>query len=265
VAREEPFLTGELRGALRFRGDDQVSPYRLADALREAARSCGATVLPYTEVVGLKLSGRRIVGAQTKNGTIPCDVVVNAAGAWAAEIGRMVGLEIPVKPVRGQIVATETLRKILSACVSTTACYLAQKGHGEIIIGSTTEEAGFDVGVTAMAMASLSAGAIRAIPLLEGVVIKRAWAGLRPGSPDELPILGPVADLRGYLNACGHFRTGILNAPLTGLVIAELAAGRRPSHPIEPFLLSRFTDAASCVGQPVVMQAAQPLSPARMR
>jgi hydrogen cyanide synthase HcnC len=240
VAREEPYLTGELRGALRFRGDDQVNPYRLANALLTAARAHGATVLPHTEVVGLARSGRRITGVRIKDRTIPCGTVVNAAGAWAGEIGAMAGLEIPVRPVRGQIVATETLPKILSACISTTACYLAQKGHGEVIIGSTTEEAGFNVGVTAEAIASLSAGAVRAVPFLGEVTIKRVWAGLRPGSPDELPILGPVDGLDGYLNACGHFRTGILNAPLTGLVIAELAAGERPSQPIEPFLLSRF-------------------------
>ncbi len=240
VAREEPYVTRELRGALRFRGDDQVNPYRLADALRVAARACGATILSHTEVTGLGREGGRIASVQTKSQTIPCDIVVNAAGAWAAEVGRMAGLDIPVRPVRGQIVGTETLRKILSACLSTTAGYLAQKGHGEVIIGSTTEEVGFDVGVTAAAMASLSAGAVRAVPFLARVTVKRVWSGLRPGSPDELPILGPVEGLRGYLNACGHFRTGILTAPLTGLVLAELMSSERPSHPIEPFLLSRF-------------------------
>ncbi len=240
VAKQEPFLTRELRGALRFRGDDQVNPYRFADALRSAARAHGATILSHTEVTGLRIESGRITGVQTNSGSIPCDIVVNAAGAWAAEVGRMAGIEVPVHPVRGQIVCTEALPKILSACLSTTECYLAQKGHGEVIIGSTTEEVGFDVGVTPTAIRSLSAGAVRAVPLLARVAVKRVWSGLRPGSPDELPILGPVESLRGYLNACGHFRTGILTAPLTGHVIAELAAGEQPSYPVEPFLLSRF-------------------------
>jgi hydrogen cyanide synthase HcnC len=87
---------------------------------------------------------------------------------------------------------------------------------------------------------TLAAGAIRALPFLRQVNIKRAWAGLRPGTPDELPILGPVDGLAGYYNACGHFRTGILNAPLTGLLLAELISGMPLSFPIEPFLLSRF-------------------------
>ena len=87
-------------------------------------------------------------------------------------------------------------------------------------------------------------GAVRAVPALARATVKRVWAGLRPGSPDELPILGPVDGIDGYLNACGHFRTGILNAPLTGLAIAALAAGAPPPYPIEPFHQSRFTRAS---------------------
>lgn len=240
LAAAEPAVTREVRGALRFHGDDQVNPYRLADAFRLGARNLGATVLTHTEVTGIRVDAGRVAGVETATGQVGCDVVVNAAGAWAAEVGRMAGVEIPVRPVRGQIIGTETLPKVLSACLSTTDCYLAQKGHGEIIIGSTTEEVGFDVGITAEALKTLSAGAVRAVPFLKEVQVKRVWSGLRPGSPDELPILGPVEGLRGYLNACGHFRTGILTSPLTGQTVAELVAGEEPSFPMEPFLLSRF-------------------------
>jgi hydrogen cyanide synthase HcnC len=107
---------------------------------------------------------------------------------------------------------------------------------------------GFDVSTTAAAARTLSEGAIRAIPGLEDVAVKRVWSGLRPGSPDELPILGPVDGLAGYLNACGHFRTGVVNAPLTGLMLAEIAAGERPSYPVEPFLLSRFDTSETVPG-----------------
>lgn len=244
LATLEPAVTREVRGALRFNGDDQVNPYRLADAFRQAFRALGGTVLTHTEVTGLRVDGNRVTAVETSAGSLPCAMVVNAAGAWAAEIGRMANLEIPVHPVRGQIVGTETLPKILHASLSTTDCYLAQKQHGEIIIGSTTEDVGFDTGVTSSAIQNLSAGAVRALPMLEHVRVKRVWSGLRPGSPDELPILGPVDALGGYLNACGHFRTGILNAPLTGLVVSELAVGKPASFPIEPFLFSRFAGRA---------------------
>jgi hydrogen cyanide synthase HcnC len=240
VAAAEPAVTPRLSGALRFHGDDQINPYKLADAFRAGARTHGATVLPHTEVTGIVRRGARVVGVQTRERTIGCDVVVNAAGAWAAQIGRMAGVDIPVTPVRGQIVCTETLPRTLTACVSTTDCYLAQKQHGEIIIGSTTEDVGFDPCTTAAAAGSLAAGGVRAVPRLAQARVKRVWSGFRPGSPDELPILGPVDGVPGYLNACGHFRTGILNAPLTGLTLAELAAGEAASEPIEPFLLARL-------------------------
>lgn len=241
LAKAEPAVTKEVQGALRFHGDDQVNPYRLADAFRTAARNLGATIATHTEVIGLQVSDGRVTAVETDSGPIPCRIAVNAAGAWAGEIGQMAGVTIPVRPVRGQIIGTETLPKMISACLSTTDCYLAQKGHGEIIIGSTTEEVGFDVGTKPEAMKTLAAGAVRAMPVLRNVRVKRVWSGLRPGSPDELPILGPVSGLDGYLNACGHFRTGILNAPLTGLLIGEMASGDKPSFPVEPFLLSRFT------------------------
>jgi hydrogen cyanide synthase HcnC len=245
VAAAEPAVSRQLHGALQFHGDDQINPYKLADALRAGARAHGATIIPHTEVTGVVRSGERVVGVQTADRTIECDVMVNAAGAWAAQIGQMAGVDVPVTPVRGQIVCTETLPKTLNTCLSTSDCYLAQKHHGEIIIGSTTEHAGFDAATTAAAAASLAAGAVRAVPRLAGVRVKRVWSGLRPGSPDELPILGPVEGVPGYLNACGHFRTGILNAPLTGLALAELAVGEPVSTPIEPFLLSRFQDSPS--------------------
>ena len=240
LARAEPAVTRNVRGALRFNGDDQVNPYRLADAYRAAARALGAELLPHTEVTNVRVEKGRVVAVETAAQRIRCDVVVNAAGAWAPQIARMVGIDLPVQPVRGQIIGTETLPDVLSSCLSTTDCYLAQKRHGEIIIGSTTEEVGFDVGVTRSGIKTLAAGAIRALPFLKQVNVKRVWAGLRPGTPDELPVLGPIESVTGYYNACGHFRTGILNSPLTGLLLAELLSGVPLSFPIEPFLLSRL-------------------------
>ncbi len=245
VAAAEPALTRRLRGALRFVGDDQVNPYRTADALRGAARACGARVMTHTEVLGLVVEGGRVAGVETRAGRIGGGVVVNAAGAWAPEIARTAGIDLPVHPVRGQILASEALPELLHACISTSDCYLAQKAHGEIIAGSTTEKAGFDASVTPDAMRGIARGAVRALPALADVTVKRAWSGFRPGTPDELPILGPVDGVPGYLNACGHFRTGILTAPLTGLLLAEIAAGVPPSHPVGPYLFARFAEAST--------------------
>jgi len=241
VAKTEPALSRELRGALRFNGDDQVNPYKTADALRAGAVHDGARIMSHTEVIGIEVQDGRVVAVETGSGRVPCEFVVNAAGAWAGQVARMAGIDVPVRPVRGQIVCTDTLPPLFAACLSTTDCYLAQKHHGEVIVGSTTEEVGFDPGVTLAAIQTLCAGAVRAVPALADVGIKRVWSGFRPGSPDELPILGPVDGLRGWLNACGHFRTGILTAPLTGLVLAEMMSGQDESVPVEPFLLARFS------------------------
>ncbi len=241
LSRDEPAVTRDVLGALVFLGDDQINPYKLADAFIEAAKSHGATVISHTEVTGVRIESRRVVKVEVSGDSIACGTFVNAAGAWAAQVGRMAGIELPIQPVRGQILGTETLPRMLSASLSTSDCYLLQKGHGEVIVGSTTEEVGFDAGVTPAAMKTLAAGAVRAVPSLAKAQVKRAWSGLRPATPDQLPILGPVQGVEGYLNACGHFRTGILNAPLTGQILAEMAAGESPSVTIEPFLLSRFS------------------------
>ena len=239
----EPAINRDSRGALRMIGDNQLNPYKFADALRVGAGKLGARILTHTEVTGLIRHGERVVGVETPAGHLHADWVVNAAGAWADQISRSAGLRIPVYPVRGQIVCTETLpTDVLGASVSTSDCYLAQKGNGEIIVGSTTEDVGFEYGITYSAMIDLVRGAVRCLPFLHDVGVKRVWAGFRPGSPDELPILGPVDGCGGYLNATGHFRTGILNAPITAEILTALIVGKEPPVPIEPFLLSRFSE-----------------------
>lgn len=241
LGTQEPSLSKDVRAALRFRGDDQVNPYRLADAFVAGARALGAKIMSHTDVQRLIRKGDRVIGAEIGGAAHHADVVINAAGAWARELAATADIELPVDPVRGQIVCTETLPKgLLKACISTSDCYFLQKAHGEIIIGSTTEEVGFDPGVTDEAVAALCRGATRAMPMLENVRVKRVWSGLRPGSPDELPILGEEPGVSGYLHAAGHFRTGIVNAPLTGLVLAERVLGQKTTVSLEPFSNARF-------------------------
>jgi hydrogen cyanide synthase HcnC len=240
AARVEPQLTRNLLGAALLKGEYQVNPMLLAEALKRAAIRFGATFRPDTRVTGLRRRGDRIEGVELGQELLPCDTVVNAAGAWAGRLAATAGLDLPVEPVRGQIVLTETLPPILNGCLSTPACYLAQKVHGEVLIGSTTEHAGFDVAVTPNAITSLCQGAVRAIPLLREVQVKRTWAGLRPGTPDELPILGKVPGFGGYVNAAGGFRTGIVAAPLTGEVLAQVCCEETTSVALEPFSVRRF-------------------------
>jgi hydrogen cyanide synthase HcnC len=242
VAERDPLLTRDLRGAIFFPGDNQVNPMLLAEGLKRAATAKGATFVSEARVRGLTLSGGRVVSVETSSGSIPCGAVVNAAGAWAGQIARMAGLDIPITPVRGQIVCTEQLAAgTLRSNLSTRDCYILQKTHGEVIVGSTTEKTDFDASVRPEDMRSLAAGAVRAVPALATAAVKRTWAGLRPGTPDELPILGPAGGgVANLFHATGGFRTGIVAAPLTGEVVAASVLGVASPTPIGPFLAARF-------------------------
>lgn len=242
LRRAEPSVSHEATGALEFLCDHQVSPFRLADAYTEGARQNGVDLYNNTNVTGVLHHGSRISGVKTgEAGILHCDTLINAAGAWAADMSEMAtGIRIPVKPVKGQILLTERMPKILQGCLTTSDCYVAQKDNGEILIGSTTEDKGFDVTTSYPEICGLVKGAVRCIPELKHINLKRTWAGLRPGSPDELPILGRMNGVEGYLNACGHFRTGILTSAITGVLLDKLVNCEPLPLDITPFLADRF-------------------------
>jgi hydrogen cyanide synthase HcnC len=247
VAERDPSVTRDLRGAVFFPGDNQVNPMLLAEALKRAAVMRGARFVAEARVRELRRDvGGRVVEVVSERGTFACGAVVNAAGAWGGAVARLAGSDIPVEPVRGQIVCTETLRPgTLRSNLSTRDCYILQKAHGEVIVGSTTERCAFDAGVRYDSVRALAAGAVRAVPALAGVTVKRTWAGLRPGTPDELPVLGPDPRVPNLFHATGGFRTGIVAAPLTGEVVAASVLGTPSPVPIGPFLASRFAASAN--------------------
>ncbi len=241
LIEDEPYVNRNAIGALTFLKDDQVNPYLLMNAFRNAARVQGVEII-HEEVIGLQKEGQKVTGVTTSSHHISCDTVINAAGAWAPEIGKMAGISLPISPVKGQIVLTEKMPKILTSCFSTSDCYIAQKDNGEILIGSTTENKGFDTTNSFNELQGLAQGAQKAFPVLKHMNCKRTWTGLRPGTPDEVPILGPVEGVQGYLNACGHFRTGILTSAITARMINDMIHDRPTEIDITPFLLSRFKD-----------------------
>ena len=239
---DEPNINHNAIGALEFSCDHQVNPYRLNEAYMEAARQNGVELYLETKVQNVVRQGNKVTGVITESGTLNCDTMVNAAGAWAADLSEMAtDVRIPVKPIKGQVILSERLPKVLKSCVSTTDCYIAQKDNGEVLIGSTTEDKGFDVTNTLPELKELAEGAVRCIPELKNMNIKRCWAGLRPGTPDELPILGYMPNVEGYVNACGHFRTGIVTSAITGKMICDLICNRPLDIDITPFEYSRFT------------------------
>jgi len=240
IGKIEPALTHELVGGALLPEEHQVNPMMLAEAYKRGALRHGAQLRHDSRVTGIRRRGDRILGVEIGDEFLPAETTVNAAGAWAGELAATADIPLPIFPVRGQVVLTETLPAELNTCLSTSDCYLLQKLHGEVLIGSTTERVGFSVAVTEDAVRSLCRGAIRAVPLLRDVHVKRIWAGLRPGTPDELPILGPVPGVRGLVNATGGFRTGIVAAPLLARIVAQYVVEEALEFSMEPFLAARF-------------------------
>jgi len=144
LRKDEPYINEQAIGALTFLNDDQVNPYLLMNAFRNAARNQGVLILN-EEVIDIKVENHKVVGVQTSNNYIACNTVINAAGAWAPEIGKMINVSLPITPVKGQVLLSEKMPKILTSCLSTSDCYIAQKDNGEILIGSTTENKNYGI------------------------------------------------------------------------------------------------------------------------
>jgi hydrogen cyanide synthase HcnC len=237
----EPYISEEAIGSLMFVNDHQVNPFLLVDALREAARQNGVDIFWESQINNITVRNNRVVSVDIDNLELPCHTVINAAGAWAFEIAKMVTeKDLPVKPIKGQCLISEKLPKILNSCITTNDCFIVQKDNGEVLIGSTTEDKGFDAACTLDSLRALSNGAVRCLPVLQQANIKRTWSGFRPGSPDGMPILGPIPGIKGYLNASGHYKTGILTCIITAEILAALLNNKTSPVDINPFLQDRF-------------------------
>ena len=260
-AREkEPALSENIIGATFSPLDSQANPMLLTRGFLNAAHKAGATVFSDTAVRAIELTQGRVTAVDTDRGKIETGIVINAAGAFAPEIGEMLNLTIPIKPRRGQILVTEAVPPLLKRCIL-SAMYIAAKfnpkvaeaggvgfaveqtANGNILIGSTREFVGFDKSTTYEGIHSIASNILRVIPELENLHIIRAFAGLRPYTPDGLPILGKVESIDGFIMAAGHEGDGITLAPITGEMIAKLVATQATPFPFDAFRLERFTTA----------------------
>ena len=222
VRRLEPSVGHDVEAGLLLRGNGRVDNRSLLRALVAACASAG--VEEHRDRVGAIVEAQgRIRGARlASGGVLEAPTVILAAGAWS---GRMEGLPrpLPVRPVKGQMLALGTPDRPLTRVVTSAAAYLIPRespGGPVIVVGATEEEAGFDLAVGDPGQRDLRTGAIRLVPSLADAPVVERWAGLRPGTPDGLPILGPDPDLEGLCYATGHYRNGILLAPVTGERIA---------------------------------------------
>ena len=255
--QREPHLSGKIWGASHSPLDGQVNPIALTHGFALGAKALGARILSGSAVRTIETAGGNVAAVVTEQERIQTEVVVNAAGAHAPEIGEMVGIEIPIEPRRGQIIVTEACPPAITHCLI-SAKYIAAKynpevarGSGEgismeqtengnFLLGSTREFVGYDKRTTTVGLHRIAAQTAGILPMLENLKVIRAFAGLRPYTPDGLPILGSVDAVPGLIMAAGHEGDGIALSPVTGALIAQLIATGKTEFPIEAFSFSRF-------------------------
>ncbi|MFV3074713.1 glycine oxidase ThiO [Niveispirillum fermenti] len=241
---KEPFLNPRTAAGVFSPRDGQVDNRLAAAALRAALAATGARLHEGTAVTGLDVSAGRVTGVVLGDRVAGADIVVLAAGAWSRLLpGQPV--PPPVRPVKGQMMslAMDPARPLLTHVVWAPKCYLVPRRDGTLIIGATTEEKGFDSQMTAGGVLALLDAAWRALPGVEELPVREMWTGLRPGSRDDAPILGPAPGLEGLVLATGHHRNGILLAPVTADAITDLILTGRVDTHIRPFGAERFAAA----------------------
>ena len=241
-ARElEPALSPELEAAVLRPDEASVDNRALTQAVLAAARKSGAEIFAHREVRGIWREKQRCAGLLFENEKVSANWTIIAAGSFSASIAG-VGTYAPVRPAKGQMVSLRAERLKIERVLWSDKIYLVPRNDGRILAGATVEYVGFDRKVTAGPLAKVLSGAIELAPDLAHARVEETWAGLRPDSPDHLPILGP-ADIDGLMIATGHFRSGILLTPITARLIREWITEQRVSVDWERFSPLRFVEA----------------------
>ena len=242
-ARElEPNVSPDVQIVLKFPFDTQVENRRLVTALSVANQRAGVRLVSNTTVTSLNISHGRISGVVTSSGSIATDNVVVAGGAWVS----MLGLpdkalpDIGIEPVRGQMLCFDANPPVARHVIYSPRGYVVPRRDGRLLAGSTTEFAGFDCRVTAAGIQSITNAALEICPVVSRLSLAASWAGLRPRAADGLPVLGPCAEIAGVFYATGHYRNGILLAPLTGEILASAINGDGIDPALEMFSPNRF-------------------------
>ncbi|GHO85103.1 glycine oxidase ThiO [Dictyobacter formicarum] len=238
--QREPWLAPNVCGAIYVPAEAQINAAQLVQAYAIAAGKLGAQLHTQTPVVRLLHNGKKVVGVETsQGGIITCKHLVLTAGAWSDQLSSSIGINLPVHPLKGQMIALPMLKPSLQHIIFGESIYVIPRNN-EILVGATKEEKGFSIAVTHAETDQLYKKALRLIPTLSTQDIERSWAGIRPATPDSHPIFGPVNGWENLVLACGHNGIGILLSPLTGRSIAEyIVTGRLPAL-LQPFQATRF-------------------------
>ncbi len=233
-----PGVADSVVGGIFYPDEAQVDPRRLLTALRAAAQNVGAQIIAGAMARRLKREGDKIVGVVTDEHDYGAEAVVLAAGAWSG----LHDLLPPnsLEPVKGQMLALDDQAADFPfrPFIWSSNGYLIPRQDGRVVVGATVEHVGFDHSVTAKGLVELLQGALAVLPRLADTPVVETWTGLRPGTADGLPLIGALAP--GLWMATGHYRNGILQAPATAELLAQLMEGQRPALEVTAFDPKRF-------------------------
>jgi glycine oxidase len=237
LAELEPALAVLNRPAF-YLDERSVDPRALTAAALQTAKRRAVDISSGEEVTAVYLSRGGVAGVMTTKTSFAAPKVVNCAGAWS---GQIAPYAFPTRPVKGQMLCLlSPSHNLLKHVIRAPEVYLIPRSDGRILVGATVEEAGFDKRTDVETIQRLHHAAIAIVPELRNAKILEDWAGLRPGTPDALPILGPTAT-PGYYVATGHFRDGILLAPITAQVMADVITRTNCNYDLKPFSPARFS------------------------
>ncbi|MBI3461801.1 MAG: FAD-dependent oxidoreductase [Planctomycetes bacterium] len=197
-------------------------------------------------VEAFDVAGGRVQTVRTSRGRFSAESLCITSGAWSAGLVERLGVQIAVRPIRGQIALLNCLRPVLRRVINDGPRYLVPRPDGRVLVGSTEEDVGFDKRTTTEAIHGLLQFALGLAPALGESQLERVWAGLRPGNADGLPYLGRVPGLERVYVAAGHFRSGLHLSPATAMVMSQLIRGETPEIDLQPFRVDR--DRVSGIG-----------------
>lgn len=234
----EPALGKGEGAALWFPQVAQIRNPRLVAALGVELLVAGVKVRSSTAVTAVRAAAGRTVGVETEAGFLAAARVVVAAGAWSEPLLRPLGLHVDITPVRGQMILFQAPPGAVKRIVLRGDRYLVPRRDGRVLAGSTMEQAGYDKSTTHEALTTLRAAAVDLVPMLAECPIEHHWAGLRPGSPRGIPFIGEHPRCTGLYVNSGHFRNGVVTAPASARLLADIALDRAPILDPSPYALT---------------------------
>ena len=265
----QPFLSKNIIGSTFSKLDAHINPILFTLTLAEEAKRLGAKIYKETRVLSIDIKSNKVRAVRTNRGIIETKIIVNAAGVYAAEIGKLVGLNIPIQPIRGQILVTEQIPKLINFYMISAKGIMAkfnpyignnknsendipdekrfnispsfsQSISGNVFLGITREFSGLNRSTNYRVNKYIANNVCRLMPVLQEINIIRSFAGLRPSTPDGLPILGKIPFLEGFIIASGHGGDGVSMSPITGKLISELILRGKPSISLDKLEFKRF-------------------------